>query len=158
MSTDLPPNTLSISTDQEGETAFTVAVNPSDDIRTVGRIRAQKVAELIQAGATTDEAAAAVNATVRQLARDPDVTAACEKLIADFTFSASKRKELLRARMNAVLLNGDDRDAINAAKVIAADPEVSLGSQVPLVAQQFVTVTPELDKFLSSVEIPDNLA
>lgn len=113
----------------------------------VRKARAQSFANALQDGATPTEAAQAVHAPLGLLERDPEVQKKLIKLKKDYELSADERRRLARNRLNQIALEGDNRDAINAIKVIVEDPEVNIGSQVPLVAQQF-NFTPEMENFL----------
>lgn len=122
------------------------------DIKTVRKIRAAKFVELVQGGATAVDAARQVGSLPATLSKDPDVKALVATLLEQFTFPAEQRKKMARAKANEIMLTGDPRDAINALKIVAADPEVGIAQQAPLIAQQFLST--ELTNFMESQEIP----
>lgn len=70
----------------------------------------------------------------------PEVKAAVKDLIETWELPAEQRKRLVRARMNRELVTGDSKDAINAAKIIGADPEIGLNQPAANNIQQNFSV------------------
>ena len=88
--------------------------------------RAEAFLECLKEGMTKTEAAEAVGADLNQLKRDPAVMEAAKSLIRRYKFSAAERKELARAKLNQIMLEGEDKVALQAVKLIGEDSEVGL--------------------------------
>lgn len=66
-----------------------------------------------------------------------EVKAATEMLLAKWEMPAEKRKRLVRAKLNEILLTGDNKEATNAAKAIGGDPEIGLNQPAVVLNQNF---------------------
>lgn len=100
---------------------------PMGDIaEQVMEARAEAFLECLKEGMSKSEAAEAVGADLAELKRDPAVMEAAKSLIRRYRFSAAERKELARAKLNQIMLEGEDKVALQAVKLIGEDVEVGL--------------------------------
>lgn len=109
-----------------GEAVLETEVKPYLNYGDVERARADAFLELVEAGEKPSIAAKELGSNLREMKRDPLVQERLERVVQDFKLTAQERKELLRARLNEIMLAGKDSDAIAAAKLVAEDPEVGL--------------------------------
>ncbi len=102
----------------------------NEDRRTIESVAASQVsafAERLSAGIAPRDAARDVGLTLGNLTADPATKALVQQLIAAFRLPAAVRRELVRAKLNEVLLTASKTgDVIAAARAIGADPEVGL--------------------------------
>jgi hypothetical protein len=149
-----PPEDLTVKIETDA-VAVEIPSPKKADIKTVSKVRAVKFVELVKAGESPQEAAKQVHTSLARLERDPEVQAMCETLIAQYTLPAETRKKLVRARLNKVVAEGNDKEAVAAAKLVSADPEVGITTQIPQVMQQF-NFSPETSSFLDNLDVPED--
>lgn len=88
--------------------------------------RSEAFLACLEDGMNKVEAAEAVGVPLKELERDPVVQAMAKDLVRRYKFSAHERRELARAKVNQILLEGDDKNALAAVKLIAEDVEVGM--------------------------------
>ncbi len=91
---------------------------------------AKELATLIKGGMNPRAAAEKFRVTLHGPGSNQKVRAALEELL-QYELPAETRRRMVRARMNQVILSGQDKDAVAAAKVVASDPEVDIAVKQP---------------------------
>jgi hypothetical protein len=119
----------------DGPATGVIAAAPSVTESRVEVIRAAAFIESVKDGASATEAARLAGTTLAEIEHDPVIMAAVRHLVKEYSLDSATRKRTLRAKLNKILLEGDDKDALQAAKQIADDPEMGMGSG-PTVAVQ----------------------
>ena len=104
-----------------------------EDPRHAGKQKGRRMAELMRQGRSREQAAQEAGVTPGEAREDPDVREAVRELLSEYTWAADERRRVIRARLNKVILHGEDKDAIAASKVAGADPEVGLIKDQPAV-------------------------
>lgn len=94
-------------------------------------IKAERYLELIAAGEPAHRAARFVGSTAGEMAKSPDMKAAVKKLIDEGTMPALVRTAMIRAGLDQIFMDNlqnkkGHKTAIQAAKLISADPQVGL--------------------------------
>jgi len=107
---------------------------------TVAGKTAKKFVDLMLTGETVQMAAKRLHATVGTLIADPAFMAQVQGLVVQGYLPAEVRKMMIRGGLNQAFargINSDDpdlrKDALNAAKQIAEDPEVGLKHAGPAI-------------------------
>jgi len=100
----------------------------------IERAQARRVIDLVQEGATPEDALKQVHSPVPGLLQRADVRAVLDHL-AEFSMAPEARREMVRSALNKVVIESsqgtepvDRKLAIDAANAIAQDPEVGLRS------------------------------
>ena len=116
---------------QETETTIASANNKLD---TISERHARRMLDRVQRGQSVNEAARTERITMAQL-KDPSnpIRASIEQLVGEYFLPPEARKQMVRAGLNKVFIKNVGSDdpvavkvALDAAKQIAADPEVGL--------------------------------
>lgn len=119
-----------------GEAAGTIMADPATTLSFVQKVRAESFLEGLEAGNSPTRAAQMAGTTLQEIQNDPATMELVTGLVKQFSLDSVTRKKVLRAKLNQVLLQGNDKDALTAAKQIADDPEMGMNSRVPQVAVQ----------------------
>ena len=101
-------------------------------------------------GAPLEEAAKSRGLSSQIVSRDPLMHSMLSKLLKTFYLPGHIRREVVRARLNQILLSDDDRAALAAAKQISEDPEVGIrasGSQTVNIG----IFSPEVSALIESI-------
>lgn len=105
----------------------TVATTKKQSAHEAGTIAAKKFVDAVKAGADPEEAA-------KEMGIPPDlwnkVKGQVSHKLSMFHFGPALRRELVRARLNEILLMGDYDQSMKAAAQIAKDPSVGLENTV----------------------------
>lgn len=121
----------------------------------VRKIKAIKFVEALKEGLDIHEAARKVGTKARYMVNDPDVQFMAKELIAKYTLDADTRRKLSRAKTNQLVLEGENKDAINALKILNDDPEVGIGGQPAAVLNQQFNLSPATASLLQSFEVEE---
>lgn len=117
-----------------GRAKLVVETNPTgkgtgDVAQEVMEARSEAFLECLKDGMSKSEAAEAIGVPLKELTRDPIVMEMAKDLVRRYKFSAQERRELARAKLNQILLEGEDRFALQAAKQIGEDHEVGIAAR-----------------------------
>src|SRR6185436_11515135 len=91
------------------------------------QVDVKDAAEFLKAlrqGKTPDEAAGVTGKPLSVIARSPKVIAGLEDLRDYFFADAAVRKAIVIARNTKIVMEGEDRDATAASRVLTQDPEL----------------------------------
>ena len=104
-----------------------------------GTAIAQKFVDLLKDGKSPNAAARSMGTTFKRLMSLTEVQGMVKDLVENYTLHADARRLLVRATANKILLEtqnvaGAEKLALEAAKIISADPEVGLQQTVVGVA------------------------
>lgn len=89
----------------------------------------------IELGAVPAEAARDLGVEVADMNHDPVVRAAVKELTQKYKLTAKERRDLARARVNQIVLTGEDKDALTAVKLVMADPETGMSGGMTIGAE-----------------------
>jgi hypothetical protein len=87
----------------------------------------------LTSGKSVEDAAELVGQTPKSLARNDEVKALLQGLPDYYFKDPEVRRMMILAKMTQILLKGDPRDSINAAKVLTSDPEMEWQNDKPVV-------------------------
>lgn len=115
----------------------------AEPARIIEQIQSDMFINGIKSGLTKPESAAEVGIPLRSLMGSPVVRKDLTRLLDDYTIAAEHRKAAVRATTNKILLEGNFKEQLDAAKIIAADPEVGLSGPSTLVQVNNNNIIPE---------------
>jgi hypothetical protein len=127
------PDAIVLVESQAAAELTTVTQPGVSDIR---EARADAFLAMVESGTPAKIAAKEVGTTLADIKRDPVVQAKFDEIISKYTFKATERRALVRARAAQIAIEGDHKDSLSALKLISEDPEVGLSSRTPGVAIQ----------------------
>ncbi len=115
---------------------------------------ASEFVERIKKGESPEVAADAVGMPLPKLLTQDIVKAKLQDLQHYYVKEADQQKKLVISKMIEVLLNGDPRDAVAAAKVLTSNPDLGYGQGAPQVQVNIMSdETRELAKDLDESEL-----
>jgi hypothetical protein len=110
---------------------FTMVTKPKKKLTEVRKAKVEAAIAVLDSGGTIKDAAKAGHIPYNEISKDLAVANRALDLIRGYKMTAEMRKSLTRAKLNQILLDGDTKDSLAAAKIISEDPEVALTSHAP---------------------------
>lgn len=107
-----------------------------------GEVQVKTALDFVQGlrdGKTPQEAANAVGMPLPKLLTQDLVKSKLEELKHYYIGEADARKKAVIAKMVDILLNGDPRDSVAAAKVLTSDPDLGFNQTGPTVQVNILT-------------------
>lgn len=123
-------------------------------------VTAEALVDKVAAGMDPITAAHQLGTTIAAMFRDKATSQKVSKLCDKYETSGIVRARLVRARLVEIMLEGTDKNAIAAAKLIGADPEVGIfsgasGAKGSNTLAVQVNIGDETRKVLDRVEIKE---
>lgn len=121
----------------------------NDELKTVQGAKAKKLVGLLAEGKELKAAEQEAGITKSAIARNPKLLQRVEELVNNYTFDNVASTALVRARLMEIVLLGEEKDSVGAAKVI----QPMLGVQATKeVVHRVVLDTPEVQESLKYVQ------
>ena len=90
----------------------------NDELKTVKGVKAKKLVELMAEGKSLKDAEKESGITKAGIARDPKLLERLKELINNYTFDDLAGTAVVRARLMNIVIMGEDKDSVGAAKVL----------------------------------------
>ena len=129
----------------------TKSAKRGDVAEEVMEARSEAFLACLEDGLSKTEAAEAVGVPLKELEADPVVRAMAKDLVRRYRFSAQERRELARAKLNQIMLEGDDKNALAAIKLVGEDAEVGLTGRGGAVSVNVGVFSKEASEVLAKV-------
>ena len=130
----------------------TKSAKRGDVAEEVMEARSEAFLACLEDGLSKTEAAEAVGVPLKELEADPVVRAMAKDLVRRYRFSAQERRELARAKLNQIMLEGDDKNALAAIKLVGEDAEVGLTGRGGGVSVNVGVFSKEASEVLAKVQ------
>ena len=119
------------------EAVADVTLTVDDSKNSGAKVKASRFVDLLKSGVKPGEAAEKIGTSLKQLRTSEDMKVAVAELLATATLSSEIRKGMVRAGLNKVFIEGiasedpkDRKVALEAAKLISADEQISTGQEI----------------------------